>query len=105
MSSNGSLMPSDEQIAKVLGIPVEQYQREQQGTEDRMWKIMRHINEERVRAISEQHRAAIEQDPNVLPYLLSMYKSSLESTTHVDESGAEKTSLKLVLEPRLDEKL
>lgn len=104
MISNGSCIPSDERIAKALGISVEQYQREQRDIEGCMWKILRHINEERVRVISEQHRAVIEQDPNILTYLLSMYKSSLESTTtYMDENGIEKTSLKLVLEPRLNE--
>lgn len=96
-------MISDEQIARSLGISVEQYHKQQ----DEAWQHMttaQRIENEKIRQIKRAHQAEIERDPQILVALYHLYTLhtdvSVTPSTQVDEHGNERTVYNWTFTPR-----
>lgn len=97
-------MINDEQIARSLGISVEQYRKQQDEAWQRMMTPAQRIENEKIRQIKLAHQAEIERDPQVLVSLYYLYTLhsdvSVTPSTQVDEQGNERTVYNWTFTPR-----
>jgi hypothetical protein len=87
-------MINDEQIARSLGISVEQYHKQQEEARQCMANIVQQVENEKIRMIKQAYQAEIEQDPQILAALYHLYTLhtdiSVTLSTRVDEQGNER---------------